>query len=138
MSYLKSWITFGEKIEIEKVVRVDRKYGLKLTLYPVNQSEGIKVYIHNQTERPSDRNMFIITNGMETTLTIERVFEEKLGKPYNAYCKRTTNVEVNDTTVREFQYYQNDCIKLCQSINAYEKCGGNGVADMKKNFYMTG
>lgn len=110
-------------------------YGLNLELYvPVNYLNDfgeLKVFIHNNTMIPANlyNKGFFIKSGSYNFFSVRRIFEQKLGEPFNKCYKDLTKFNKNKTLIHYIQnnkrtYSQDECFQLCQNLKYIEtsKC----------------
>lgn len=110
------------------------KYGLRIDLnlssaYDFNE---LIVFVHNQTYKPNNlRNKGDrVLTGTINYFQIEKIVDEKLGKPYSECLKDTSKFTQNKTIINYINqnnnsYSQVECIRLCRNLINAEQSGCN-------------
>ena len=110
-------------------------YGLQMDL-KVNSDRDYNeliIFIHNQTFNTSTINNrgYRITSGNIYSFELEKIFDEKLGSPYNACLKNVSEFNLNTTIINiilnelKSVYTHRECFRLCRNLMVREKstCG---------------
>jgi len=94
------------------------------------------IFIHNHTQTlPTIHNRGVwITPGSENYFVINRVYDEKLGQPYNNCFKNVSKSSFNKTIIDymksiNYKYTQKECIQSCRSLKSMEKNNCNCSID---------
>jgi hypothetical protein len=138
---------FGEKVNILNSTSSGRPNGLRIEVYVDIPDKydfvEIIVYIHNHSLPPYnlDYGGYWITPGSWNYFEIERIFDQRLGEPYNDCLNDVNTFKQNKTLVKHILdsnriYSQNDCFYLCSYLFALEEsnCGCNSsLIDFEKN-----
>jgi hypothetical protein len=97
-------------------------------------SDGFHVIIHNYTHDPgynggAAKNGIDISNGFETSIIVERIFDSKLGQPYDDCLDDVENINsfssnlfksiINNT---DYSYRQSDCFDYCIGQEIIKNC----------------
>jgi hypothetical protein len=114
----------GDNIPIWKSISAGRTYGLNLDLYipSIHLYTEIYLNIHNKTNPPLNIEKSIrITSGTDYYFTINRLFSEKLGEPFNNCLKNVEIFKNNKTIINIISkmkrtYNQNECFELCRGL----------------------
>ena len=96
------------------------KYGLLLFIgairnenkYPNTISDGLRIFVHNQSFSPSSTEGLDIEIGKETTITIKRTFTSNVPYPYSE-CADTLNLDL----IKNYKKYSNQKRILMKSHN---------------------
>ena len=115
----------SEEIKTSKIAGF--AYGLKLELYLGNpndsntiiDSSGVRVFVHNQTDRPQSSEGIDVSSGEKTNIVINRVFDSKLGHPHSN-CRSDLNTlgafdsDLYRATFKSNKIYsQKKCFETC-------------------------
>jgi len=120
-------------IPLLKQSREGSQFGLSLIVGPiVNQNEflssfsdGMVIFIHNQSYPPSASSAIRIEMGKETNIAVERTFTTNQPSPYTE-CQDLSSFQselYNLVLKSNYSYRQTDCFDLClqrEIINACE------------------
>ena len=86
------------------------------------------VHIHNQTRIPNSlyNKGYFISTGVYNYFTLKRVYEQKLGEPYNQCLKDPDSFTYNKTLINFFKqinktYYQQECFTFCENMKYIEQ-----------------
>lgn len=94
-------------------------------------TKGLKLFIHNHTEIPS--NGIDISSGHSTSIAITRTITERLGEPYNKCIKNLNKPEDYDSILykellsKNISYSKSLCMDYCFQRVVNEKCGCNVI-----------
>lgn len=86
------------------------------------------MYIHNNTEKPTDRDALEVSAGLSTNLMVHRAWDRKLGPPYNDCLKDVTSPDAVQSVLYKhitrgrYSYSQSYCFDLCNDLEVLEKC----------------
>ena len=109
------------------------EYGLTLMLGPwinLNKyfssfSDGLVVFVHNQSHPPSSSSAIRIETGKETNIALGRTFTHNQASPYTE-CQDLSSFSselYNLVKQSNYSYRQSDCFDLCLQKNIINSCG---------------
>jgi hypothetical protein len=108
-------------------------------------SDGFHVIIHNNTHDPGynggiTRNGIDISNGFETSINVERIFDFKLGQPYEDCLNDVENINSFSSDLfksiinyTNYSYRQIDCFDYCIGQEIIKNCPN----EMNSSFYKS-
>jgi len=94
----------------------------------MEKNNGFHVFIHNNTEKPTDRQAVEVASGLSTNLMISRAWDRKLGPPYNKCLKNIALPDSVDSVLYKhiisgkYSYTQNYCFDLCNDLEVLRTC----------------
>ena len=135
-SFNKGVNTSGAKLDLTTTTKPGLRYGLTLMLfvgnfeniYSLSFSNGAHIFIHNQTESPESASGIDISPGKYTSISISKVFNQRLPSPYNeCYEDLTTPDRFDSFYYREtlksgYTYHQTDCFKIVEQDYYIKNC----------------
>ena len=109
------------------------EYGLQLMLGPLvnlnkylsSFSDGMVIFIHNQSFPPSASSAIRIEMGKETNIAVERTFTTNQPSPYTE-CQDLSSFQselYNLVLKSNYSYRQTDCFDLCLQREIINTCG---------------
>ena len=112
--------------------------GLKLELFTGLESSvpnlhnavgGFQIFLFNQSDNyrlmDTFRNKIVVETGTELTVGMDRVFSNRLEKPYTDCTRATLNLNQNTT------YKHTICVQLCVDDVILKKCGCTTIGSKK-------
>ena len=127
----------GNLTKILKTTQSGYNTGLKLDMIieiPPNKDFGrLRFHIHNKSMNPPSmlKNMRV-SAGSKNYFSVNRVFDQKLGEPYNKCLKDISQFSLNRTIIdyinaKSMIYTKKECIRLLINLKYIEnnKCGCN-------------
>lgn len=123
----------GETIPIKNILQTGSINGLNLQLYAGSQfkneiesSQGAAIYISNHSYSPTEYTEIIMPVGFRTKISMQRMIQIKLSKPYSN-CMRNEPSESDSDLVRivkslGYDYSSKTCIDLCYQRFIIARC----------------
>ena len=122
---------YGNVVPLKTTTLEDQNFGLTLLLglsnlnkYPLSDSKGIRLYVHNRTFLPINTEGFFLKPGEKTTIALKKTFYYNYPYPYSE-CQDLTSFksELFTFTVNEYKNYRRfDCLNMCLQKNIIEYC----------------
>ena len=124
-------------IEPNKIDTEGNKHGFSIVLGPLVNSNkylssytnGLIVYIHNQSASPSSSKFVNVDIGKETNIIVGRTFKTMQASPYSE-CQDidVLNSEIVVKSIiyvknKNYVYRQNDCFNICLQRLIIKSCG---------------
>ena len=122
-----------------KTIELDgQQYGLSLIIapllnsnkYPTSYSNGLKVYIHNQTFQASSSDGFYLEPGKETTIAVRKTITNNYPAPYSECTDLSSSATSKSSQLYTYivltknkTYRQYDCFNLCLQRAIEMSCG---------------
>ena len=124
----------GHSVPMKKVYREGKDFGLQIwigpllnynTKYPISESKGLKVFIHNQSFPPLLSQGINVKVGEETNIAVTRTFTHHYPEPFtDCVDLSTSNSELYKYILSLNQTYrQQDCLDLCFQKKVISNCG---------------
>jgi hypothetical protein len=123
----------GDKQPIKRSVRPGSENGLSLVFF-LGESEnrfssawstGLKIFVHNNTARPSIYDGIEVKMATSTNIGVKRTFQLKLPKPYSE-CIDLDDYEgsviFESMKNSSYKYRQKDCFDLCLQKDIINVC----------------
>ena len=106
---------------------------------PTFESQGVTIFINNQSSGLSVKKGITVLAGMKTNLILSRNFQTKLGKPFSD-CKKEIIFSSGPHAISnktKFMYSQSECFKLCFYEKLFENCNKLNEFKEKIQYYYT-
>ena len=122
------------RVNSQKVNREGVTFGLSLWIgpllngnskYPIAESKGLKVFIHNQSYAPSFSKGVNVNVGAETNLAISRSYSRNFPRPYSDCVDLDSSQSEMYAYIRtnlSQAYRQQDCLDLCFQKKIMANC----------------
>ena len=98
------------------------------TLNSLTKSMGSRIFIHNQTIKPSSAEGINVAPGTQTNIELSIAFINQLGFPYNQCNKDLIAIDAYDSDLyrtiisNNRTYRQSDCFQLCVQQQVVKSC----------------
>ena len=134
----------GDRVRLLKTEIEGGKNGLRMLIGPVTNenkypnlfSNGLKVFIHNQSFLPRSSDGVDIEMGKETSIAIQRTFTSNQPEPYSECVdnQRIDSFREEYTKFSNQTYRQQDCLDLClqKLIISVCKCYFTGLSAINR------
>ena len=125
--------SYGNPMPLKTTTLQDQNFGLSISLglsnqnkFPVSDSKGVRLYIHNNTFSPINNQGVYLKPGEKSVIALKRLFMHNHPQPYSD-CQDLTsfNSELYTYLTKNLKkpYRQYDCLNLCLQKNIIRKCG---------------